>query len=140
MQNLVEESAVRRLIAKFANSGDLKEWEELGTCLADSVYGDYSDRLSTPPLSMSKEEFIQSQRAELEGMKTHHLLGNFEVFINGTSATARLSALLYRRHESGETTRAHCVYLVGLQFRHDAWVIGSIVQKILWIERADNRS
>jgi SnoaL-like domain len=140
LQNLADEAAVRRLIARIANSLDLKEWDEVAACLADSVYTDYSERLSSPPQSMLKPEFIASHRAELAPLRTHHQTGNVEVFINGTSATARLSALVFERDEGGRTTQRHCVYLLGFQYLYEAWAICSIVQKVLWTEADDSRA
>ena len=139
MQDLAAEAAVRRLIAKFANSADLKEWDEWSTCLAESIYADYSERSSTPPRSLSKQQFVVERRAELAAAKTQHLFGNVEVFINGTSATARVSTLVSYCDEAGRTSRSHCVYLLGLQHRRDAWVIGSVVEKVLWLEKEANQ-
>jgi hypothetical protein len=134
MQALTDESAVRRLIAKFANSFDLKAWDDLSECLAASVYTDYSHLRGTPPDAVAKADFVASRRTALQTFATHHLLGNIEIFINGTSATSRVSAVVFRRDERERVFTSHCLFLLGLQKVQDRWEIGSIVQKILWTE------
>jgi hypothetical protein len=134
MQTLNAESSVRRLIAKFANSFDVRAWDELAECLSESVYTDYSDLRGTPPDSVAKAEFVAARRTALQAFATHHLLGNIEIYVNGTSATSRITAVVYRRDESGKVFTSHCLFLLGLQSRHDTWEICSIVQKILWTE------
>jgi hypothetical protein len=134
MQPLADESAVRRLIAKFANSFDLKAWDELSECLAESVYTDYSHLRGTPPDAVAKADFVASRRAALQALATHHLLGNVEIFINGTSATSRVSAVVFRRDEHERVFTNHCLFLLGLQKLRDEWQISSIVQRILWTE------
>jgi hypothetical protein len=132
VQALTDEYAVRRLLAKFANSFDVKAWDDLGECLAESIYTDYSDLRGTPPESVSRGDFIALRRSALEPLKTHHLIGNVEVYINGTSATARLSAVIFRRNQAEEVFNSHCLYLLGLQSRNQDWEICSIVQHVLW--------
>ena len=132
MQAVADEVAVRRVISKFANSADVKDWGELGECLADSIYTDYRDLRGLPPESMSRDDFVAARRAALQAMMTHHMTGNVEVFINGTSATARVSAVIFRRTEDGQVFNSHCWYLLGLQSADHAWKICSIVQKVLW--------
>jgi hypothetical protein len=134
MQALNAESSVRRLIAKFANSFDVRAWNELAECLSDSVYTDYSDLRGTPPEAVTKADFVAARRAALEAVVTHHVIGNVEIYINGTSATSRISAVVYRRDGEGKVFTSHCMFLLGLQSRHDIWEICSIVQKILWTE------
>src|SRR5687768_5574334 len=102
VSTLAAESAVRRLIAKFANSFDAQAWDELGQCLAESLYTDYSEVRGTPPDSLARQDFVAACRAAVQSVRTHHVAGNVEVYINGTSATARVSALIFRRNEAGE--------------------------------------
>jgi hypothetical protein len=131
---LESESAVRRLIAKFANSFDLSAWDELGECLAESIYTDFSELRGIAPESVARDDFVASRRLALKNLKTHHLTGNAEVYINGTSATARVSTLVYRRNEAGQIFNSHCLYLLGLQARDGQWAICSIVQRVFWDE------
>ena len=40
---------IQKLIAKFANSFDMKDWSGLEACFTESLYTDYSDLRGTPP-------------------------------------------------------------------------------------------
>jgi len=134
MQMLQDESAVRRLIAKFANSFDFKAWDDLADCVAESVYTDFSDLRGTPPEAIAKADFVAARRAALQNLTTHHLTFNSEIYINGTSATARVSSVVFRRTEEGAVLGSHCLFLFGLQSRAGNWEICSIVQKVLWTD------
>jgi hypothetical protein len=39
---------IQELIAKFANSFDVKDWDSLQACLTESIDTDYSDLRGTP--------------------------------------------------------------------------------------------
>jgi hypothetical protein len=134
VSTLEDEAAVHKLIARFANSFDAQAWDELGESLAESIYTDYSDVRGTPPDALTRQAFIAACRAAVQSLKTHHVTGNVEVYINGTSATARVSAVIFRRNEAGEVSSNHCLYLLGFQSRNEQWAICSIVQRVLWIE------
>jgi len=129
---LGEEAAVRRLIARYANSLDLQAWDELGECLSESVYTDFSDLRDLPPDSLSREAFVAACRTALQAIKTHHMTGNVEAYINGTSATARVSALIFSRDDAGHVAHYHCLYLLGFESRGGKWSICSIVHRTLW--------
>ncbi|HEY8538512.1 MAG TPA: nuclear transport factor 2 family protein [Steroidobacteraceae bacterium] len=130
------ELAVRRLIARFANSLDAKAWDELGECLAAAVYVDFSEPQGRLPEEVSRREFIDARRTALEHVQTQHLTGNVEIYINGTSATARLSAMILRRREGEPTSKTHCQFLLGFECREQSWAICSIVQRVLWSDPA----
>jgi hypothetical protein len=132
MKSLNDESAVRRLLAKFANSIDLKAWDELKECVAESIYTDFSDLQGSSPESLSRLDFVAARRTTLDALKTHHLVGNLEVYINATSATARVSAMVFRRQQNGQVFDSHCLFLIGLQSRSGNWEICSIVQRVFW--------
>jgi hypothetical protein len=129
---LEDEAAVRRLIARYANCLDAQAWDELGECIADSVYTDFSDLRGTPPNALAREAFVATCRSAVQAIKTHHMTGNVEAYINGTSATARVSALIFRRNEAGQVAHYHCLYLLGFESRDGQWSICSIVHRTLW--------
>ena len=57
-----DEGQIRQLIARFANSFDLKAWDALRECLAESV---------------------ELRRRALDSLKTHHLAGYPEITVEG---------------------------------------------------------
>ncbi len=40
---------IQKVIARFANSFDLKDWAGLQACFTESIFTDYSDLRGTPP-------------------------------------------------------------------------------------------
>ena len=55
MSDAATQLELHALVAKFANSFDLKDWQALGECLADSVYVDYSELRGTPAETLITE-------------------------------------------------------------------------------------
>lgn len=127
-----DELAVYRLIARFANSFDLKAWMELGECLAAELHTDYSDLRGTPPEAMSRERFVELRRVALQELRTHHLLTNLEVDLTGGEGGVKASALILRRNSAGEVFNTHCLYTFGVRKEASQWLIRSIVQKVFW--------
>jgi len=127
-----DEISVQQLIARFANSFDLKDWDGLGSCLASSLYTDYSDLRGTPPETMSRDRFVELRRAALEPLSTHHLAGNVELELGQAHGEAKVSMVIYRRSGSGEVLNTHCLYTLGVERAQKGWVICSIVQNVFW--------
>ena len=122
--------ALQELVARFANSFDLKEWGRLGQCLADTVHTDYSDLRGAPPETMSRDQFVQLRQSALQELQTHHLAGNVEIDLSGESANLKVSMVIYRRNQAGETLNTHCLYFLGAKQGDGGWRIHSITQKV----------
>jgi hypothetical protein len=123
---------IRNLVARFANSFDLKAWDALGDCLTESLHTDYSDLRGTPPEIMSRGHFVEIRKAALQKLRTHHLTGNVDVSVHGDSGVATVSMVIFRRSLDEETFTSHCVYELGVAKENDCWRISSIVQRVLW--------
>lgn len=119
------------LVARFANSFDLKQWDRLGQCLTATLHTDYSDLRGTPPEILSRDEFVQRRRSALQDLQTHHLAGNLEVALSGAIANLKVSMAIYRRNGAGETFNTHCLYFFGAEQEEGVWRINSITQKVL---------
>ena len=125
---------VQKVIAKFANSFDVKDWDGLQACLTESVFTDYSDLRGTPPQTVTAVDYVKSRRESLDHLKLHHLVGNFEIdFMDANSATCRASMVVWRKSDEEEFT-SHCVYIFQLVKAQEEWKISGITQKILWNE------
>jgi hypothetical protein len=124
--------AVHTLVARFANSFDVKAWDDLAACLADAVHTDYSELRGTPPETLTRAEFVASRRLALDALRTHHLAGNVDVRLSGARGEAVVSMVIYRRDAGGQAFDTHCVYTFGVVAEHGRWVICSIVQRVLW--------
>lgn len=124
--------AIQNVLARFANSFDLKDWDALCACLAPSVYTDYSDLRGTPPEQMSNRRYADLRRIALQDLKTHHISGNIEMDVEGDTARAKVSTMIYRQDADGTTLHTHCLYEFGLQKIDGLWYIDAIVQKVFW--------
>ena len=123
---------IQELIAKFANSFDLKDWDGLQSCFTESIYTDYSDLRGTPPQTVSAADYVKSRRESLDHLKLHHLVSNYEIdFPDTGGATCRASMIVWRRSEAEEFT-SHCVYIFQLVQQSGMWKISGITQKVLW--------
>lgn len=127
-----DEYLVYQLLSRFSNSFDLKAWDTLRSCLADSLHTDYSALRGTPPETMTGDRFVELRQRSLEHLKTHHLSGNQEITIDGDQGSARVSTVIFRKDESGEVFNTHCLYLFGLSKTSGSWLITSIVQNVFW--------
>ena len=126
--------AVQELIACFANSFDIKDWNKLESCFTDSVYTDYSDLRGTPVETIKASEYVSARREALDHLKLHHLVSNYEIdFPDAERATCRASMIVWRKSDEEEFT-SHCVYELHLTKQNANWKISGIVQKILWNE------
>ncbi len=125
---------IQKIIARFANSFDVKDWDGLESCLTEALYTDYSDLRGIPPQTVSARDYVQKRIDSLDHMKLHHLVSNYEVDItNSNSAICRASMVVWRKSDEEEFT-SHCVYIFQLTKFDSNWKISGITQKVLWNE------
>lgn len=123
---------IQELIAKFANSFDLKDWDGLQSCFTESIYTDYSDLRGTPPQTISAVDYVKSRRESLDHLKLHHLVSNYEIVFPDTgSATCHASMVVWRKSETEEFI-SHCFYIFQLVQQSGEWKISGITQKVFW--------
>jgi hypothetical protein len=132
--NIEDQLKIHKLIARFANSFDVKDWNGLESCFTDSLYTDYSDLRGTPPEKVKASDYVSARRKSLDPLKLHHLVSNYEIdLIDSNTATCRASMIVWRKSDEEEFT-SHCVYTFHLTQQESAWKISGITQKILWNE------
>ena len=125
---------IQKVIARFATSFDLKDWDGLQACFTESIYTDYSDLRGTSPQTVSAVDYVKSRRESLDHLKLHHLVSNYEIdFPNTGGATCRASMVVWRRSDTEEFI-SHCVYTFQLVQQSGEWRISGITQKVLWNE------
>jgi len=125
---------IQQLIARFANSFDIKDWDSLEACFTEFLFTDYSDLRGTPPQTITASEYTRQRRESLDHLKLHHLVSNYEVdLIDANTAACRASMVVWRKSDEEEFT-SHCVYIFQLAKQDSDWKISGITQKILWNE------
>jgi hypothetical protein len=127
-----ERLEIQEVIARFANSFDIKDWGTLQTCLTESLYTDYSDLRGTPPAPITASEYVRLRRESLDHLKLQHLVGNYEIdFVDSNNTTCRASMVVWRT-AGGEEFTSHCIYTFQLVKQNKGWKINGITQKVLW--------
>ena len=125
---------IQGVIARFANSFDIKDWSGLESCFTESLYTDYSDLRGTAPETVKASDYVAARREALDHLKIHHLVGNYEIdFFSADGATCRASMIVWRKSDVEEFT-SHCVYEFQLTKQNADWKISGITQKVLWNE------
>jgi 3-phenylpropionate/cinnamic acid dioxygenase small subunit len=132
--NIQEKVDIQEVIAHFATSFDVKDWDGLQSCFTESLYVDYSDLRGTPPQTVSASDYVAARREALDHLRLHHLVSNYEVdFTDSSSAVCRASMVVWRKSDTEEFT-SHCVYEFQLTRQEADWKISGITQKVLWNE------
>ena len=120
---------IQQVIARFANSFDVKDWGRLEACFTEFLFTDYSDLRGTPPQTISASEYTRQRRESLDPLKLHHLVSNYEVdFTDSNTAACRASMVVWRKSDEEEFT-SHCVYIFQLAKQDAEWKISGITQK-----------
>src|SRR4026207_1217953 len=102
---------IQAVVARFANSFDVKDWSGLESCFTESLYTDYSDLRGTAPESIPANEYVRLRRETLDHLKLHHLMSNYEIdFPDAEQAVCRASMVVWRKTDEEEFT-SHCVYI-----------------------------
>lgn len=125
---------IQKLIAHFANSFDVKDWNGLQSCFTNELYTDYSDLRGAAPQTVTASEYTRQRRESLDHLKLHHLVSNYEIdFTDSNSATCRASMVVWRKSDEEEFI-SHCIYIFQLTKKESGWRISGITQKVLWNE------
>ncbi len=131
---LEDQLKIQAVIARFATSFDVKDWDGLQSCFTESLYTDYGDLHGTPPQTVTGAAYASGRRESLGHLKLHHLVSNYEIdFSDASRATCRASMIVWRKSETEEVT-SHCVYHFQLTRQASDWKISGITQKVLWNE------
>ena len=128
------EEDIRKTIARFANSFDLKDWALMESALAEELTVDYSDLRGSPPKEVTAREYAQARREALEALNTQHLIGNLEITVDGKRASVGASSMIFRAMD-GLVFNTHARYDFRLSKHQDrGWIIDRIKQTVLWNE------
>lgn len=86
---------------------DLRSWEDLKACLADSVMLDYTSMNGGDPVALSPQQLVDAWSAFLPGFQaTHHQVGNHRVRMTQDEAAVFCygTATHYLPNESGNNS------------------------------------
>ena len=128
------EEDIRKTIARFANSFDLKDYALMESALAEKLTVDYSDLRGESPKEITAREFAQDRREALETLDTQHIIGNLEITVEGKRASVEASSMIFRTLD-GSVFNTHARYQFRLSHDQDrGWIIDRIKQTVPWNE------
>jgi len=134
LQELRDESAIRRVLHAYAAGVDRRDWARLRACFLDEVDVDLSSWNGVPAARMAADAWVRGVREGLSGFDaTQHLTGNavVEVEVDEARCTADVQAthvLDDRRAVIGGW------YEMRLRRTHDGWRIAAHTLHVTWRE------
>ena len=120
-------------IQEFCAGLDRRDWVCLRSCLAGSLWTDYSSFRGTPPARITAEEFIGLRQSGSKGLVTQHHSANYLVSFNGEQAACCFEFAIRRWVEGSDARFLHTFghYETVLERgtgENRRWVINSIIQ------------
>jgi hypothetical protein len=109
--NISTRLAVVDAISRLCRAFDERDWKTMRSCLADTLFTDYSSFRGTPPTRLAAEEFVRLRQSGLTGLRTQHLCFNHLVTIEDEGAHAHAHArclcyfIIHRWPEQANDTR-----------------------------------
>ncbi len=124
---------MENVISRFMTSFDTKNWDVMASTLGAELWVDYSDLRHEPPHLTTRSGYVGSRKSAHADTRTHHLISNLDVALEGQSAEVDASCVIFRNN--GETSfNSHALYHFRLKKLVDDWLIVAIRQSILWNE------
>jgi len=127
---------VNRLLYRFMQSFDEKDWHTMRLCLCDSVFCDYSSFRGTPAGEIVAEEYVARRRSALSELAMQHNILNVNVDVDGDRANARCNYVIHRFRleaagSAGEFFHSYGRYVFDLRRDTGEWKIAAIEQILI---------
>ena len=88
LQRLIDESDIRDVIHRYAESIDRRRWEALQTCFADAIEADFTRAGIKEIFRGASQDWIAGMKATNLGMdSTLHQISNVRIQVKGDTAT-----------------------------------------------------
>lgn len=127
----MDEKEIIKTIHRFRNSFDSKNWDEMQSCLHNTIHIDYSSFRKTPAQSILKEEYVALRKEALQHLETEHIYQNIKVNVNNYLASIVCEFQIKRRTKNKKqyfNSRGN--YLFKLTKDKGNWLISSIKQNV----------
>ncbi len=131
-----EHIAVNDVLCRFFLAFDERDWTAMSSCLAPTVFIDYSSLGRELPGVMSGLDFVQRRQNAVDTLLKHHSFSNLLLSKEGDSVRARCNYLILRFHPDhrgeGEDFYHSCgAYEFLFSKAQGSWKITSITQRAL---------
>lgn len=87
-QQYSNDEQVKQSITTMVNAIDTKNWSEALSQFSDNVYVDYSSLSGQPGNLVKATDLVNGWKTLLAKAKTHHILSNFDISVEGNQAEA----------------------------------------------------
>ena len=119
----MDSELVRQNIVTMVNAIDGKHWDLATAQFADQVFVDYSSLSGQPGSMVNASDLVGGWRDLLARVDTHHLLGNFEISVEGDRAESYSHVYASHQAEGIEYWDAYGRYHHKLEKTGDQWKI-----------------
>jgi SnoaL-like domain len=130
--------AINDLLTRFFQAFDDKNWSMVRECLCDEVFVDYSSFRDLPPMTVSRDNYVEQRRTSLESLDMQHNFLNLRVEVEPSAerAAARCNYVIHRFQPSFDGINDHYFHSFGhyvLAFANvsGTWRISRIAQNLL---------
>jgi fermentation-respiration switch protein FrsA (DUF1100 family)/ketosteroid isomerase-like protein len=86
--NLNESEQVKQTIVDLINAVDAKQWQQAQSEMTANIFTDYSSLFGQPGAEVTSGELVGGWQNLLQNASTHHILSNFDISVEGNTATA----------------------------------------------------
>lgn len=101
---LVERQEVEDVVVRVFVATDRRDWAGVEACLADEVTLDMTSMTGGEPLRLTPAEVAAGWRDGLAPIDfVHHQVGNFQIAVDGDSATASCYGIAFHHREKIST-------------------------------------
>lgn len=142
LEQLIDESSIRRVVDEIDNACDLKEWERLRTYFTDRVAADFTSLSGGEPAEISADDLVGAWKTNLfPGKKTFHQRGNHVIEVASDRAMVFSKGYAFNLLESGDVTGLWEVwgnYTHSLVKTTAGWRVDGIKLEVLY-QRGDDR-
>ncbi|MBD3321071.1 MAG: alpha/beta fold hydrolase, partial [Chitinivibrionales bacterium] len=97
---IMEKDEVKQVIVQMVNAIDKKEWGAAVHAFEQEVLVDYSSLSGQPGKKVKAAALVGGWEKQLSNVRTHHMLGNFDITIDGGNAD--VWSHVYASHVSGK--------------------------------------
>ena len=129
-RQLADRQAIVEVIDRYATSLDAKDYERFKTCFSEDAVVHYSDDLVGPEPTAAYAESVLAQFAH-----TQHLLGNYDITLDGDRASARTYMHASHVTSEGGIWVVGGTYIDRFERRDGDWKIVERTLEGKWSER-----
>lgn len=122
----MEKQQITQTITHIFAGTDARNWDRVSAAMAAQVRLDYTSLAGGEPVTLSPEQITSAWAQVLPGFSsTHHQIGNFDISIDGNTASAHFHglALHYLPHPEGDYWLAGGTYDLTLSKTSGHWLV-----------------